>query len=132
MSVTGGGSLPSDFFTVPPCRLVDTRQPGPGGGPILTLGTSRTFQVGGFCGVSASATAVALNLAVTAPTAAGNCRLYPDPGARPLVSNINFAAQTRANNAVVPMGPGGTVTVYCAGAGPGSVHLILDVNGYFE
>ena len=123
----------SDFFTVSPCRLIDTREPEPGGGPILTLGTSRTFQVGGFCGVSVSANAVALNLTVTEPSTAGNCRLYPDPGALPLVSSINFTAgQTRANNAVVPLGPGGTVTVYCVGVGPGSVHLILDLNGYFE
>ena len=123
----------SGFFTVLPCRLIDTRQPEPWGGPILTLGTSRTFQVGGFCGVSASARAVALNLTVTEPSTAGNCRLYPDPEVRPLASTINFAAgQTRANNAVVPLGPGGTLTAYCIGAGPGSVHLILDVNGYFE
>ncbi len=123
----------SDFFTVTPCRLIDTRLPEPWGGPILTLGTSRTFPVGGFCGVSVLAEAIALNLTVTEPSTAGNCRLYPDPGALPLASNINFAAgQTRANNAVVSLGPGGTVTVYCVGAGPGSVHLILDVNGYFE
>jgi hypothetical protein len=51
----------------------------------------------------------------------------------PQVSTINFVAgQNRANNTVVGLGPGGTVTAYCSGAGPGSVHLILDVVGYFE
>jgi len=83
--------------------------------------------------VSASATAVALNLTVTEPTTGGNCRLYPDPAVRPLVSTINYAAgRTRANNAVVLLGAGGTLTVYCVGAGPGSAHVILDANGYFE
>jgi hypothetical protein len=81
--------------------------------------------------VPASAKAIALNVAVTAPTSAGNCRLYPGSGI-PTVSNINFSAgQTRTNNAVVPLAGDGTVTAYCAG-GAGSVHMILDVNGYFE
>jgi subtilisin family serine protease len=133
-TVTQAGRGPSglDLFTIPPCRLIDTRVPGPLGGPIV-FGTSRTIPVAGVCGVSASAKAVALNLTVAAPTATGNCRLYPDPGVRPLVSAINYVAGlTRANNAVVPLGPGGTVTVYCEGASPGSVQLILDVDGYFE
>jgi hypothetical protein len=129
VSQTGPGT---DFFTIPPCRLVDTRLPGPSGGPIL-FGTDRTIPVGGLCEVSTSARAIALNLTVTAATAPGNCRLYPDPAERPQVSSINFAAgQTRANNAVVSLGPGGAVTAYCTGPGSGSVHLILDVNGYFE
>jgi hypothetical protein len=133
-SVTQAGhdDFGSDYFTISPCRLLDTRQPGPWSGEI-PFGTGRIIPVGGVCGVSVSAKAAAFNLTVTAPTAAGNCRLYPDPGFIPLVSNINFAAsQTRANNAVVSLGPGGTITVYCAGAGAGTVHLILDASGYFE
>jgi hypothetical protein len=35
-----------DFFTVTPCRLVDTRlAPGPLGGPALAANTSRVFVV---------------------------------------------------------------------------------------
>jgi hypothetical protein len=127
-------SPPTEYFTVlPPCRLVDTRQPGPSSG-ALAFGTSRTFTVvGGACAaVPASATAVAFNATVTGATAAGNCRLYPGPET-PQVSTINFAAgQTRANNAIVPLGAGGTVTALCSGGAPGTVHLVLDVSGYFE
>jgi Subtilase family/Calx-beta domain len=123
-----------DFFTVvPPCRLVDTREPGPSSGTI-PFATSRVFPVvGGACtAVPASATAVAFNVTITGPTATGNCRLYPGPS-MPQASTLNFSAgQTRANNAVVPLGAGGTVTVYCSGGTAGSVHLILDVSGYFE
>jgi hypothetical protein len=121
----------TDFFTISPCRLVDTRQTP--SDPIL-FGTTRTFTVvGGACtALPASAKAIALNVAVTAPTAAGNCRLYPGT-VLPMASTINFSAgQTRANNAVVPLAADGTVTAYCAPAGAGSVHLIIDINGYFE
>ena len=45
---------------------------------------------------------------------------------------LNFAAgATRANNAVAALGSAGDLTVY-AGQPSGTVHLILDVNGYFE
>jgi hypothetical protein len=45
---------------------------------------------------------------------------------------VNYAPnQTRANNAVVPIGPSGAVAVY-VGQGAGSVHVIIDVNGYFQ
>lgn len=85
---------PGNYFTVPPCRLVDTRQPGPSSGPI-PFGTSKTFPVAGSCFVPTSATAVAFNVTVTSPTTTGNCRLYPGP-VIPLVSTTDFpAGQTR-------------------------------------
>jgi hypothetical protein len=116
------------FFTVVPCRAVDTRT---GGGPVMA-GIDRTFAItGGPCGVPATAQAVSLNITVTQPTQAGNVRLFPAGGAVPITSTLNYAAgQTRANNAVIGLGDGGELTVRCAPAG--STHLILDVNGYFE
>jgi hypothetical protein len=125
------GSPGTDYFTLSPCRLVDTRQTA--SGPIL-FRTTRTFAVvGGACtAVPASAKAIALNVTVTAPTWAGNCRLFPG-SVIPQASTVNFSAgQTRANNAVVPLAADGTVAVYCSSGGAGSAHLILDVNGYFE
>jgi hypothetical protein len=48
------------------------------------------------------------------------------------VSSINYtAAQTRANNAIVVLNGLGELAVHCAQAA-GTVHFILDVNGYFE
>ncbi len=43
---------PLDFYTLSPCRVVDTRNPaGPQGGPALPAHASRTFTLAGQCGV---------------------------------------------------------------------------------
>ncbi len=122
-----------DFHTVVPCRLVDTRNAmGPLGGPALGAQTTRRFTLSQECGIPATARALSVNLTATAATIAGNLRLFPAGGAVPLVSSINYAiAQTRANNAIVILGPDGDIDVFC-GQASGIVHLILDVNGYFE
>jgi hypothetical protein len=122
-----------DFFTVTPCRLLDTRRPaGPHGGPSLAAGTSRTFTVAGQCNIPSSAFAVVGNLAATEPSAAGHLRVYPAGAALPLVSAVNFpAGQTRSNNAVIPLNASGEFTVHCV-QGFGTTHVILDVSGYFN
>jgi hypothetical protein len=75
---------------------------------------------------------MAVNIAVTAPDAAGHLRLYPANTAPPLSSTINYSAgQTRSNNAIVSLGISGEVTVHCVQAS-GTTHFILDVTGYFE
>jgi hypothetical protein len=86
--------------------------------------------VAGRCAIPAGAKAVSANVTVTGPTSSGNLRLHP-PGPLPLVSAVNYAAgQTRANSAVAGLGQG-ELAVRCDQAA-GSVHFILDVNGYFE
>jgi hypothetical protein len=50
----------------------------------------------------------------------------------PTVSSINYVlGLTRANNSVVGLDGLGRLGVYC-GQASGTVHFILDVNGYFE
>ena len=59
-----GGS--ADFYTVAPCRVLDTRQAsGPTLGAPLTCGTAQSFAVAGKCDVPAGAKAVSLNLTGT-------------------------------------------------------------------
>lgn len=117
------------FHTVSPCRLVDTRAAGAGG--PLVAGVDRTFTIVDACGVPVTARAVSLNLAVTQPTTSGNVRLYPADAPVPTVSAVNYAAgQTRSNNAVVGLSATGELKALSQPAG--SVHLILDVNGYFQ
>ena len=130
---TGRIHPPGNLFTVAPCRVLDTRDPaGPYGGPALGAGQSRAFALAGRCDIPASARAVTLNLTVTGPTAAGNLRLYPASQAVPSTSTLNYSSgQTRANNAIVGLSPAGALAVRCAQAA-GSVHVILDVTGYFE
>jgi N-acetylneuraminic acid mutarotase len=123
------------FYTVTPCRLVDTRNAaGPSGGPALVAGAVRSFPAsGGACGVPSTAIAVSVNLTVTQPAARGYLTLYPgDSVGPPLVSSINFTpGVTRASNAVVLLATtGGTVNVMNRSSA--AVHLVLDVNGYFE
>jgi hypothetical protein len=61
----------------------------------------------------------------------GDLRLYPANVAAPVVSVINFGpGQTRANNAVVPLDATGAFKVQTDSLG--TVHMFLDVNGYFQ
>ena len=125
-----GGS----FYTVPPCRVFDTRGPaGPWGAPALSGGNDRTFVVAGRCGVPSGATAIAANIAVTLPTSAGFLTAHPAGTSVPMTSAINFkSGQTRANNAVLPLGAAGDLAFF-SGAAPGqTVEAILDVTGYFQ
>ena len=127
------GSGPVDFFTLPPCRIIDTRNPvGPLGGPALNAQADRTFTVANACGIPPTAKAISVNLAAAQSTGAGNLRLRPGGMPVPLVSSINYSAgQTRSNNAVLPLNAAGQLAVFC-GQASGTVHFILDVNGYFE
>jgi hypothetical protein len=69
---------------------------------------------------------------MTAPSAPGYLTLFPDGESQPPVSAINYASgQTRANSAVASLGASGALSVF-VGQGSGSVHLIIDVNGYFR
>jgi len=121
------------FYTLTPCRLIDTRgAAGPLGGPALSAGSERTFTVTGHCGLPSSARAISVNVTVTAPGAAGDFRLFAGGTPLPVSSTINYrSGQTRANNAFVALGSGGTVTVRCDQPG-GTAQLILDVNGYYQ
>jgi len=70
------------------------------------------------------------------PTGAGHLTVFPgDYVAAPTTSAINFSVgQTRANQAILPLaiGGAGNLLVDPVVVGGGSVHLIVDVVGYFE
>ncbi|HEX9148549.1 MAG TPA: hypothetical protein VF958_05230, partial [Thermoanaerobaculia bacterium] len=121
------------FYTVTPCRVVDTRSPqGPLGGPALTANAERTFTVAGHCGIPAGAGSIAVNVTVSQATAAGNLRLYPSGVSMPASSSVNYAAgQTRANNGVFAVSSSGQLSVYCMQPS-GTVQLIIDVVGWFD
>jgi len=122
-------ALPAQYHTITPCRSADTRSTAQ---PALAAGASRSFQIGGECGIPEDASAVAFNFTITQPTAAGDLRIFPGDSALPLVSTINYRKnQTRANNAVVPLGSGGDITVRVDQAS-GTVQFVIDVVGYFQ
>jgi hypothetical protein len=124
---------PFQFFAVPPCRVVDTRNAvSTNGGPILGTGTQRNFAIRGNCGVPTTAKAVSLNVTITGATTTSFLTLWPSGGTRPGVSTINFTQNDAAlaNGAIVGLSASATdLSVFNS---TGNVHVILDVTGYFQ
>ncbi|WP_333768343.1 fibronectin type III domain-containing protein [Streptomyces sp. IBSBF 2435] len=117
-----GGS----FTGLTPARLLDTRSGlGAPEGPTASV----TLAVAGRGGVPATGvSAVALNVTVTAPTAAGFVTVYPAGKPLPNASNVNYVkGDTVSNAVVVPVGTGGAVQL----AASNPAQLIADVSGYW-
>jgi len=131
---------PFSFFPLTPCRVINTKNaPGPAGGPALAANTNRDFPVLGACAVPTDAKAVAFNITVTQPTDFGDLRVYPAGTAQPTASVINWVTSdfAVANGAIIPVSGGAgvnNITVRCdmPPASTGTVHLIVDVTGYFK
>ncbi|SRR5258706_1786816 len=123
---------PYQFFSVTPCRIVDTRNPNStNGGPMMTNAT-RDFAIRGNCGVPTTARAVSLNVTIVSPSQASFLVLWPSGTAQPSVSSINFAPTdgSLANGVIVGLS---TATQdLSVNNNFGTVHVILDVNGYFQ
>jgi len=122
------------YFALTPCRAVDTRNPaGVNGGPALTT-TTRNFQIRGNCGVPTTAKAISMNVTITGATTTTSSWLtiWPSGGTEPVVSTINFtsADSAVANGAIVGLSTN-TQDLSVQNA-TGSVHVILDVTGYFQ
>lgn len=129
---------PLSFYSVTPCRIADTRNPSNGqgtGGPALFALQTRPFPVTGLCGIPSTAKAVTLNITVVSPTNSGHLTVFPYNTALPLVSNINYnvGEPALANGAIVPLttDPTWNISVF-TGIPSGTVHLVLDVTGYFQ
>jgi hypothetical protein len=122
------------FYSVGLCRLVDTRNPnGPLGGPAIAGGATRAFALAGHCGIPATAKAVSVNVTVTGSLLPGFLTLFPVDQSLPSASVINFAAgSTRSNNSVLSLSGEGTGTLNVKNGSAGALHIILDVDGYFQ
>lgn len=124
---------PLQFYSVTPCRVVDTRNAtGLTGGPAMAAFQTRNFPMRGLCGIASTAVAVSLNVTVVAPNASGYLTLWPSGTTQPVVSTINFVpTDVLANGAIVPLGSPGTSEVAVFNGSPGSTNIILDVTGFF-
>ena len=129
----------ADFYTVAPCRVVDTRASqgftGAFGAPALVGGVSRSFPIPSTAtcaGISATAVAYSFNVTVVAPAypyPGQYLTLYPTGGTLPVVSTLNFnGGEIAANAAIVPAGTSGSIDVWCTAG----VNLVIDINGYFQ
>lgn len=123
------------YYTLAACRVIDTRNAnGPLGGPALAgSGAQRLFTLSGSCGIPASAKSVSVNLTVTQEAASGSLTIYPGDGAPNATSSISFrTGTTRANNAIVSLASDGSGRIGVENDSAGTLHFVLDVNGYFQ
>jgi hypothetical protein len=120
---------PLPFVALPPCRLVDTRGNAPLTGGFLPPATVRSYTVTNVCGIPANAQALSLNATVVFPTGPGFLTLYPQGGAFPPVSTLNYNGNdVIVNAAVVPLSAGGGLSMALGVSGGDAV---LDTNGYY-
>ena len=129
-----GAATGLGFYTVTPCRIVDTRNTpdGPLAGPALAASPAeRTFTLAPGCGVPADARVVSANVTVTEAGAAGTLRFFPADTPLPIaITSVFGAGRTRANNALLLLSAtGGAGRVTVRNDAPTPVHLIIDVNG---
>ena len=119
------------FYTVPPCRVFDTRSTVPMA--PMAANETRVFQVAGTCGIPAGAVAVSTNLTAVLPRGAGSLSAFAaDAVQAPISTSLSFdAGQVRANNASIGLGADGTIKILAALA-QGTTHVLLDVNGYYR
>lgn len=112
----------SRFTATPPTRVLDTRASAP-------VGPAATVQVDLSGRVPATATSVTFNLTGTGSTTSTFVTAYPSGVTRPTASSLNLAAgQTTPNLVTVSLGTNRRVALYNAF---GSVHLIVDLAGYY-
>jgi len=116
------------FYTLTPCRIVDTRNGQDQG--ILLAGMERDYTIPPSCGVPSSAVAYSFNVTVL-PAAGGldYLTVWPKGEPQPTVSTLNDNTGTVvANAAIVPAGSENATAFY---AHSNNTNLLLDVDGYF-
>jgi hypothetical protein len=123
---------PFQYHPVTPCRAADTRTSG----GAMQAASTRAFAIQNVCGIPIGAQAVSLNVTAVNPTADGFLTLFPAGVTMPTVSTVNYTRnQVVANGAIVPLGsfttfPNADLKV-TAGLN-GTIHVVLDVTGYFQ
>jgi hypothetical protein len=108
---------------------VDTRPSSP-----LQDGVPQTFAFKGVCGIPANATNVVLTITVVLPTGDGDLTFYASDITPPAFTMMPFPAGiVRSLYSIVGLSSdaAGEVTVEATVAGGGTVHVVMDVVGYF-
>jgi hypothetical protein len=127
---------PYEFYSVIPCRLIDTRRAeGPTGGPALQAGAIRGFPIKGLCGIPSTARQVAVNITLMGATENGYLVVWPYKTEKPATSNLNAQAGSWAiaNGAILTIANDpklGISVLYSAASG--RTDLIIDVTGYLQ
>ncbi len=116
------------FLPIAPARVLDTRT-GYGGTGSLPAFQTRLVNVTSALGVPpADVAAVALNVTVTQPQAAGYLTIWPG-GPMPVASTINFVAGlTVPNGVLLGVDPSGAIAVFAGSPAP--LDVLVDVTGW--
>jgi hypothetical protein len=117
---TGGLS----FFSLTPCRVMDTRNPA---GALPFNGKIDVNVTSSGCGAPASAQSFVLNATVVPPGPMGFLTLWPQGASQPFVSTLNAPDGTVTSNMAIVPTSNGSVSAF----GSHATHLILDISGYF-
>jgi hypothetical protein len=126
------------FYTLTPCRIVDTRVATADGlhaPPLAPSPAVRTFSVPtNLCGVPSDARALSVNYTVVTPAASGDLKAWAaTEAAQPLATVLSFrAGRTRANNGILRLSSDGTRSFDVLLVATQSADLVLDVNGFFR
>jgi hypothetical protein len=130
---------PFQFFSITPCRLIDTRgSVGLTGGPALVGDAVRNFPIDvapTSCGIPSDAAAAVLNFVVVNPGGGGHLRVWPFGTVWPGVATLTFDAFEPAigNGAITPLtiDPNFQISVTLKTGGPNG-NLVVDATGYFK
>jgi len=123
---------PLAFRTVEHCRAFDSRDAAIGGPNPLAGPSDHVIALAGVCDIPSSAQAVSLNVTAIDASSPGSLALFPAGQTASSTSAINYAAgQARANNATVGLGTNAGLGLR-VGQGGGSVHVLIDVVGYWQ
>jgi hypothetical protein len=120
-------------YSVPPCRVVDSRNPtGPYGGPALSPTAPRLFPMRGICGIPSTAKGVMINATAIEPSADGFLQIYSPDLPLPPTSSLNYrAGRVRSNDVITTLDSSGRIAVFPNQTG-GAVQVVLDITGYLQ
>src|SRR5690606_25709749 len=104
-AAAGDAALAHCFYTITPCRILDTRLPGQGG-PLVS-GEPRTVAAVGRCGLLPGMRALAINVTGVAPTGGTSLSVGPADGPPTEVSLPLSAGAVRAASVVAALSDAG-------------------------
>jgi hypothetical protein len=116
--VPGGLSL----YTLPPCRILDTRPSGEFSGQRTV-----TITTGNNCSVSGAAKAYVLNATVVPPQPVGSLTLWENGAPQPLASTLNAGDGFTTSNMAIVGTTNGSIDAFATQ----TTQLVLDISAYF-
>ena len=112
------------FYNVPPCRVLDTRQPP--GAPAFS-GELDVNVLGTACAATLAAGAYVFNATVVPSGSLGYLTMWPQGTTRPAVATLNALDGAITNNMAIVPANNAQISVYATNP----TQLILDLFGYF-